>query len=229
MFIVKNTDISPFVLQDDHVYLEIQAGESVDLEAIFSHEQLYYSSLSPTGGLWLAIISSNLVRRDDTDISDVPIATAFYDAVWRYAPDQGQKEALVGTVPIPSSTNRYVTEADFGIASSVETTDNIPKVLYEVTIPTNSIALVQTWVTAARITGNGSAGDAGCFVRLATIKNVNDVLSLKVVESVYTYRDQALWHISIDTNLTKARVLVQGSLNTTILWSGKTRHQIQLL
>lgn len=227
MFIVKNLGVATVTLQDDYINLDIQAGESVDLEAIFSHEQLYYSSLPPTGALWVAINTAVITRRDDTDTSNIPIADAFYDPVWRYAPDRGQWEALVGTVPIPSSTNRYVTEADFGYASTVQTVDDTPQTLYEVEVPEDSIMLLQTWVTAARTTGGmGNVGDSDSFIKIGTIKNVGNVLSLKIEESAYTYRDQP-WIVFLDTNGTKARVRVRGALNNTISWSGKTRTQTQ--
>jgi hypothetical protein len=215
VFIVKNLGGTTVTLQDNYICLDIQAGESVDLEAIFSHEQLYYSSLPPTGALWTAINTATIVRRNDLDTITIPISDAFYDPVWRYAPDRGQWEALVGTVPIPSSTNRYVTEADFGYASTVQTVDDIPQTLYEIEAPENSIMLLQTWVTAARTTGGmGNIGDSDSFIRIGTIKNVGNVLSLKIEESAYT-------------NGTKVRIRVRGALNNTISWSGKTRTQVQ--
>ncbi len=226
MFIVKNGGIDSFLLQDAFISLVIQSGESVDLEAIFSHEQLYYSSLA-TGALWLSITSGSLLRRDNSDTVDIPIASAFYDAVWRYSPNQGQWEALVGTVPIPSSDNKYVTEADFGIFSTIQTFDASPETLYEAQVPLNSVMLLQTWVTAARNSGLGSVGDSATLIKVGTIKNVANVLSLKLVESAYTYRDQQ-WLVFLDTFNDQVRVRVKGSLATTITWSGKTRSQVQV-
>lgn len=227
MFVVKNLGVAPVTLQDNYIYLEIQAGESVDLEAIFNHEQLYYSSLPPIGALWTAINSATIVRRNDLDTVTIPAVDAFYDPVWRYSPNQGQWEALVGTVPIPSSINRYVTEADFGIASTVQTVDDIPQTLYEIAVPLNSIMLLQTWVTAARTTGGmGNVGDSDSFIKIGTVKNVGNVLSLKLMESAYTYRDQP-WIVFLDTDGTNIRVRVKGTINNTIMWSGKTRNQIQ--
>jgi len=227
VFIVKNFGVTMFALQDDYLSLEIQSGESVDLESIFSHEQLYYSSLPPSGALWNAIASGSLTRRDDSDTISVPIPIAFYDPVWRYSPNQGQWEALVGTVPIPSSLNRYVTEADFGYASTIQTMDDTPDTLYQIAVPLNSTMLIQTWVTAARTAGtSGSLGDVGNFIKIGTVKNIGNVLSLKLVESAYTYRDQP-WLVFMDTNGTNVRVRVKGTLNNTINWSGKTRSQVQ--
>jgi len=227
VFIIKNLGVTMFTLQDDYLSLEVQVGESVDLEAIFSHEQLYYSSLPPTGALWNAIASGGLIRRDDSDTITIPIPIAFYDPVWRYSPNQGQWEALVGTVPIPSSINRYVTEADFGYASDIQTLDEVPKTLYQIVVPLNSTMLIQTWVTAARTSGTaGNIGDSGTFIKIGTVKNIGNVLSLKLVESAYTYRDQS-WLVFLDTTGTDVRVRVKGSLNNTVNWSGKTRSQVQ--
>ena len=227
MFIIKNLGVTMFTLQDDYLSLEVQVGESVDLEAIFSHEQLYYSSLPPTGALWNAIASGGLIRRDDSDTITIPIPIAFYDPVWRYAPDQGQKEALVGTVPIPSSFNRYVTEADFGFGSSIQTTNNIEQILYEIEVPTNSVMMLQTWVTAARVSGTkGQIGDAGAFIKIGTVKNISDALSINLVESAYTFRDQPIWRVNLDVFGTKARVKVQGASENTVDWIGKTRNQV---
>ena len=166
MFIVKNSGVTVFHLQDDFLSLDIQPGESVDLEAIFSHEQLYYSSLPPSGALWLSIANGLLDRRDNNDTITIPIPIAFYDPVWRYSPNQGQWEALVGTVPIPSSINRYVTEQDFGIGSIVQTIDDTPQTLYQIPVPLNSSMLLQTWVTSARTSGtDGNIGDIGNFIK----------------------------------------------------------------
>lgn len=227
MFIIKNHGVATFTLQDDYLSLAIQSGEAVDLESIFSHEQLYYSSLPPSGALWDAIASGALTRRDDSDTLDIPIPIAFYDPVWRYSPNQGQWEALVGTVPIPSSINRYVTEADFGYASSIQTSDDTASTLYHLAVPLNSTMLIQTWVTAARTAGTaGNIGDAGNFIKIGTVKNIGNMLYLKLVESAYTYRDQP-WLVFLDTDGTDVRVRVKGTLNNTINWSGKTRSQVQ--
>jgi len=227
-FIVKNPTIGVVTLNDSFLYLEMQAGEEIDLEGIFQHEQLYYSSLEPQA-LWSAINTGQLVRRSNDPIpSDVPVESAFYDPVWRYAPDQGQKEALVGTVPIPSSHNRYVTEADFGFGSTIKTTDGIEKVLYEIEVPDNSMMMLQTWVTAARESGlRGQIGDAGAFIKIGTVKNIGGTLSLNMVESAYTFRDQPTWRVNLDILGTKARVKVQGAAENTINWTGKTRDQLQ--
>lgn len=228
MFIVKNSGLTLFTLQDDFLSLDIQPGESVDLEAIFSHDQLYYSSLPPNGALWNAIAGGGLDRRDDTNTITIPIPIAFYDPVWRYSPNQGQWEALVGTVPIPSSINRYVTEADFGYASSIQTTDDTPTLLYQITVPLNSTMLIQSWVTSARTAGSsGTVGDVGNFIKIGTVKNVGNVVSLKVVESAYTYRDQKSWQVFLETSGTDVNVMVKGAVNNTINWSGKTRNQVQ--
>jgi hypothetical protein len=228
LFIVKNTGVIPFTLQDDFISLDIQAGESVDLEAIFSHDQLYYSSLPPTGALWLAIANGLLDRRDNADTLTIPIPIAFYDPVWRYSPNEGQWQALVGTVPIPSSTNRYVTEQDFGIASSIQTNDDIPTTLYHIPVPLNCSMLIQSWVTSARTAGtSGNIGDCGNFIKIGTVKNIGNVLSLKIVESAYTFRDQITWLVFFDTDGTDVRVRVRGALNNVINWSGKTRTQVQ--
>lgn len=227
-FIVKNSGVTLFTLQDDFISLEIQAGESVDLEAIFSHEQLYYSALPPNGALWLSIANGLLDRRNDADTITIPIPIAFYDPVWRYSPNQGQWEALVGTVPIPSSTNRYVTEQDFGIGSSIQTIDDIPQTLYAREVPLNSTMLVQSWVTSARTGGtNGNVGDCGNFIKIGTVKNIGNVISLKIVESAYTYRDQITWLVFLDINGIDVRVRVKGAVNNIINWSGKTRSQVQ--
>ena len=217
-----------FHLQDDFLSLDIQPGESVDLEAIFSHEQLYYSSLPPSGALWLSIANGLLDRRDNNDTITIPIPIAFYDPVWRYSPNQGQWEALVGTVPIPSSINRYVTEQDFGIGSIVQTIDDTPQTLYQIPVPLNSSMLLQTWVTSARTSGtDGNIGDIGNFIKIGTVKNIGNVIQLKIVESAYTYRDQISWIVFFDIDAGDVRVRVRGANNNTINWSGKTRHQIQ--
>lgn len=227
-FIVRNPNATSFDLFDDEISLSVGAGEAIDLEAIFSHEQLYYSSLPPVGGLWLAISSGNLVRRNDINTLDIPIVKAFYDPVWRYAPDQGQKEALVGTVPIPSSTNRYVTELDFGVPSFVQTTDAAVTLLYQVVIPDNSLALCQAWVVAARAGGTqGSAGDSGNFIRIGTVKNVASTVSLYQIESAYTYRDQKSWQVIFGTSGNLLLIQVKGTAGNTVNWQGKTRLQIE--
>lgn len=227
-FIVKNPSSGVFTLKDTFLFLEIQPGEEVDLEGIFTHEQLYYSSLEPQA-LWTAINISALIRRSNDLVPiDVPIDIAFYDPVWRYSPDRGQWEALVGTVPIPSSTNRYVTEADFGFGSTVKTTDNVEKVLYEIEVPNNCVMMLQTWVTAARESGlKGQLGDSGAFIKIGTVKNISGILSLNLVESAYTFRDQPSWLVKMDVLGTKARVKVQGAMENTINWTGKTRNQVQ--
>lgn len=227
-FIVRNPSAFPFDLSDDYLQLTISPGESVDLEEIYRHDQLYYSSLPPGGALWLAVNSGGLIRRDDADTLDIAISRAFYDAIWRYSPDQGQKEALVGTVPIPSSTNRYVTELDFGVPSFVQTTDDTLTILHQVDIPENSMALCQTWIVAARTAGAlGNVGDCGSFIRIGTIRNVANSLSLMQVESAYTYRMQKNWNIVWSTLGTALIIQVKGSLGNTINWQGKTRLQIE--
>jgi len=227
-FIVRNPSAFSYELSDDFLQLTISSGESIDLEGIYRHDQLYYSSQPPVGALWLAITSGGLVRRDDADLTNVPIGNAFYDAVWRYSPDQGQKEALVGTVPIPSASNRYVTELDFGVPSYVQTTDNALTLLYQVEIPENSVALCQTWIVAARTSGAfGAVGDCGSFIRIGTVRNIANSVSLMQIESAYTYRNQKHWNVEWGTLGSKLLIQVKGSLDNTINWQGKTRLQIE--
>ncbi len=226
MFFVKNQNTFIAHLKDNYINIEIQVDEVVDLEAIFSHEQLYYSS-QPNNALWDAIENGLIVRRDNLNVLDISKDLAFYDAIWRYSPNQGQWEALVGTVPIPSATNRYVTEADFGTATSVQTIGNVPEILYEVEVPTNSTMFLQSQVLAVKISGNsGSFGDSASFIKICVIKNIDNMLSLKVVESSYTFRDQE-WQVFFETIGNKTFVYVQGAIDTTVNWSGLSNNKRQ--
>ena len=121
-FIIRNGSNSvPFTLQDQYLDLIIAADEHVDLEQVFPEDQLYMSSVSPNA-LYTAINNGDIVRRDDTDTSDIAIINAFDDAIWRWSPTREQKEALVGQPLSPNSTNKYLTQGVFSLKCKVSGT-----------------------------------------------------------------------------------------------------------
>lgn len=114
-FIIRNVSSTvAFQLQDQYVDLLVAPSEHVDLEQVFPEDSLYMSSVSPNA-LYTAIQSGNIVRRNDADNADIAAVNAFDDAIWRWSPTRGQKEALVGTHPTPSASKPYLTQGIFSI------------------------------------------------------------------------------------------------------------------
>jgi hypothetical protein len=118
-FIIRNgSNTTAFTLQDMYLDLIIAADEHVDLEQVFPEDSLYMSSVSPNA-LYTAIQNGDIVRRNDADDTDIAIANAFDDAIWRWSPTRQQKEALVGQPLSPSSTNKYLTQGVFSLKAKV--------------------------------------------------------------------------------------------------------------
>lgn len=129
-FIVRNSSaIAPFLLQDAYLDLTLDISEHVDLEQVFAEDSLYMSSVSP-GALYTAIQNGDLVRRNDADDTDIAIANAFDDAIWRWSPSRQQKEALVGQPLSPSSTNKYLTQGVFSIKVKVGGTPRYGNIVF---------------------------------------------------------------------------------------------------
>ena len=111
-FIVRNASaVVPFQLKDDFIDVTLAPAEHADLESIFAEDQLYMSSVSPYA-LYTAITNGSIIRRNETETADIPAVNAFDDAIWRWSPTRGQKEALAGTYGTPGAANAYYTFTD---------------------------------------------------------------------------------------------------------------------
>lgn len=235
MFLVRNPSATTFHLKDDFLDLVFAPlSAALDLEVFFDPDDLR-SSAQPGSALYLALSNGDLLRRNNTNTADIPFGpgtgpnTALYDPFWLYSPDEGQKEALVGTVPIPSATNRYVTELDYGVPSTVTTTDATPTLLYTLAVPNNSVMLIHTKVVAARTGGlSGTTGDGATFLRVGAVRNIGGVLSVDVVESAFTFRSQTSWSVIIEVSGLNCNIMVKGSTSNTVVWYGKTAGQLQV-
>ena len=114
------------------------------------------------------------------------------------------------------------TKANYEIRQAQTTTsDNVQKDLAIVPTTKDTVMLLEARVEGRRqaTSAGGADGDSASYVRIARIKNINNVLTIKDLQSSYTSEDQAAWNCVIDINGTNARIRIQGANNNDVDWS----------
>jgi hypothetical protein len=121
-----------------------------------------------------------------------------------------------GAVKIATST---LTKANLEWiqAELIGATGNSYQTLATLTIPTDSVVLVEVRVLARRTGGSaGTVGDSADYVRTCRFKNVAGVTTQYNLQTDHTSEDQSFW----DATITSAGLIqVRGQTNNTINWT----------
>lgn len=119
-------------------------------------------------------------------------------------------------------SDNVATLANYEIKQAQTTTaTNVQKDIAVVPTTKDTVMLLEARVEGRRqaTSTGGVDGDSASYVRIARIKNINNVLTIKDLQSSYTSEDQNAWNCIIDINGTNARVRIQGASNNDIDWS----------
>lgn len=120
-------------------------------------------------------------------------------------------------------------EADYRFdQSAVSTTDAAFTTIKTVSVPTDSIVLVEATVLGRKTGGSGSGnvGDGAAYVRTAKIKNIGGTVTIGDVEASYTDEDVKSWGIRIQVSGTNVNVQIAGSANNNVSWEGTYKIKI---
>lgn len=105
-----------------------------------------------------------------------------------------------------------------GGAASTDTLQLIP-------IPTDTVVLIESYVTARKNAGAGAGtvGDGNGYVRTVKAKNVAGVVTIGVVQSSFTSEDIGPLNATFDVSGTDVRVRVTTSANQDVTWNVITK------
>lgn len=112
-----------------------------------------------------------------------------------------------------------VTEETLG--NPVSTTDATQTTLMSVPIATDTVNLLEFYVTARKTAGigAGTTGDGCTYILTAQAKNVGGVVTLGTVQNSYQNEDVATFDATLDVLGTDVRVLVTGAVNDNVNWN----------
>lgn len=120
-------------------------------------------------------------------------------------------------------------EADYRVdQAAVATTDAAFTTIKSISIPTDSMVLVEAIVLGRKTGGSGSGndGDGVAYVRTARIKNIGGTVTIGDVEASYTDEDIKAWGIRAQVSGTTVNIQIQGSANNNVSWEGTFKIKI---
>lgn len=120
-------------------------------------------------------------------------------------------------------------EADYRIDQGVVTTNDASfTTIKTVSIPTDSMVLVESKVLGRKTGGSGSGntGDGSAYVRIARLKNIGGTVTLGDVEASYTDEDIKAFNIRYEVSGTNVNIQVRGSANNNVNWEGTFKVKI---
>lgn len=115
------------------------------------------------------------------------------------------------------TTGETLNKVTGGVAST-DTLQLIP-------IPTDTVVLIESYVTARKNAGAGAGavGDGNGYVRTVKAKNVAGVVTIGVIQSSFTSEDIGPLNATFDVSGTDVRVRVVTSVNQDVTWNVITK------
>lgn len=106
------------------------------------------------------------------------------------------------------------------LTATLQTLNATIATLQTISVPTDSVVLVETKVICRKSAGGGvgSNGDGNTYVRIAKAKNVGGVVTLQTVQASFTAEDFSTHNATFDVSGTDLRVRVTGTASNTIDW-----------
>lgn len=117
-----------------------------------------------------------------------------------------------------------VTEDTGGI--TINTTDATVTPLQTIAIPTDSVMMIESYVTCRKTAGagTGTIGDGNGYIRTVTAKNVGGVVTIVTpIQSSFTAEDIAVFDATFAVSGTDIVLNVTGALNDDVTWNVITK------
>lgn len=108
--------------------------------------------------------------------------------------------------------------------ATVNTTDATQTTLQTIAIATDTVILIQAYVTSRKTAGAGvgTVGDGNGYIRTVKAKNVGGTVTIGTTQSSFTSEDIASFNVTFDVSGTNVRVRVDGSANNNVTWDTTT-------
>lgn len=122
---------------------------------------------------------------------------------------------------------RLLADSDMRISqATVSTTNATVTNLQTISIPTDSMVIIEARVSVRKTggAGAGNVGDGAGYVRTARFKNIGGTVTMHTLQSDYTSEDAGMAGLNcvLDANSTNARVRVTGLANDNLTWECTT-------
>jgi hypothetical protein len=116
-----------------------------------------------------------------------------------------------------------VTE-DIG-GNTLNTTTNATVALETIAIPTDTVVMVESYITCRKTggAGVGTVGQGNGYIRTVKAKNVGGVVTIGVVQSSFTSEDIAVLNTTFAVSGTNIVLNVTGATNNNITWNSITK------
>ena len=113
------------------------------------------------------------------------------------------------------------------LQDSIQTSDDSPTQAQTISIPTNSVMVLETKVLGVRTDGlAGTVGDSASYHRIVRLKNIAGTLTMYNLQTIYTSEDQPAWNATFLLKGTDVQVMVLGSANNTVSWNISTQVEL---
>jgi hypothetical protein len=110
--------------------------------------------------------------------------------------------------------------------ANVLTTDSTPTILQDISIPNDTVVLIEARVLAGRIGGTaGTPGDCAAYIIRARYKNIGGVVTIHDVVTEYESEDNMAWGATLVTDTLAAQIQVTGAVDNNINWNTTTKIQ----
>ena len=106
-------------------------------------------------------------------------------------------------------------------SASASTTNATQTTLQTISIPTNSVVLIEARINATKLSGagTGTVGNGNTYIRTAGAKNISGTVTLGTLQSTYTNTDIAAFSVTFTVSGTNVLISVTGAINDTVLWT----------
>ncbi len=138
-----------------------------------------------------------------------------------FTPDQSRALQGLATTDVPTFAGAsFVNGATHNVTGhTVNTTNATATVAAAFTPATDTVELVEAFVTAFRTGGAGAAGNSAAYIRRARILNNGGAVSVNGLAAEFTNEAVAAWDCTINVVGTSVRVVVTGAAATNITWN----------
>lgn len=116
-----------------------------------------------------------------------------------------------------------VTEDTTG--NTVNTTDNTVTAIETFSIPTDTVIMIESYVTCRKTggAGLGVTGEGNGYIRTVKAKNVGGVVTIGVVQSSFTSEDINVFDVTFTVSGTNVLLNVTGANNDNVTWNSITK------
>lgn len=137
-----------------------------------------------------------------------------------------QQFHVVGTSLLAGDINHITADDDVReCQGSVSTTDATLTTLKSLSIPTDSVVMIQAEIKGRKTggAGSGAIGDGAAYVRTIAVKNVGGTVTVIKSQSDFTAEDINAFNCKFIVSGTSVNIQVQGSANNNVDWRGTLR------